>query len=117
MATREPLEIVLDSRGGRISGRVYGPDGDVWSGAAIALIPEPSAGHLQAYRTAGADQTGLFQIRGIPPGRYTLTAWMEDPPCDIYDAEGLKGCRDIGMTVDVAQSSTQTLNFVVRSPR
>ena len=54
MAAGIPFEIVLDSRGGHLSGRVIGPSGDVWSGASLVLIPESPADHLQSYReTAG----------------------------------------------------------------
>jgi len=72
MASNIPFEIVVDSRGGRISGRVFGPDNDVWSGANMALIPDPPRDRLQSYREAAGDEFGDFQIRGIPPGKYTL---------------------------------------------
>jgi hypothetical protein len=77
--------------------RVFGPDGSVWSGASLALVPDPPQGRLQSYRTGLADEYGQFQIRGVPPGRYTLIAWLDDPPCDVYDPSGLEACRATGM--------------------
>ena len=53
MAGELPFEIVLDSRGGRINGRVFGPNGDVWSGASMVLIPESPADHLQSLSRDG----------------------------------------------------------------
>jgi hypothetical protein len=115
MAGELPFEIVLDSRGGRIDGRVFGPNGDVWSGASMVLIPESPADHLQAYRETAADEYGIFQIAGVPPGKYTLAAWLDDPPCDVYDPDGLDGCRASGMAVTVDANSQQTIAFNVKA--
>ena len=66
MASNVLLELVVDSRGGRVSGLVLGPDGNVWSGASPMLIPDPPQGRLQSYRETAANEFGQFQIRGIP---------------------------------------------------
>ena len=115
MATAVPFEIVLDSHGGRLNGRVFGPSGDVWSGASLVLIPDSPADHLQAYRETAADEYGIFQIAGIPPGKYTLVGWLDDAPCDVYDPDGLDGCRTTGMAVTVGASSQQTVAFNVKA--
>ena len=83
-------EVVLDSRGGRVGGQVVGPDGDVWSGANLMLVPDPFNGRLQSYREGSADEYGQFKIRGVAPGKYTLLAWLDELPCDPYDADGLR---------------------------
>jgi hypothetical protein len=110
MARSLPFEIVLDSRGGRLDGRVYGPNGGVWSGASLVLIPDSPADHLQSYRQTAADEYGIFQIPGIPPGRYTLVAWLDNP-------DGLEGCRTSGTTVTVAANSWQTVALNVKTLR
>jgi len=117
MASSVPFEIVLDSRGGRLDGRVFGPGGDVWSGASIALIPESPADHLQSYRETAANEYGIFQIAGIPPGKYTLVGWLDDPPCDVYDPGGLDACRTAGTAVTVEASSQQTIALNVKAVR
>lgn len=109
-----PIDVVLDARGGRVGGRVFGPDGAVWSGASLALVPDPPQGRLQSYRTGVADEYGQFQIRGVPPGRYTLIAWLDDPPCDVYDPSGLEACRATGMAVWVEQAGSLSLQFNAR---
>jgi hypothetical protein len=111
------MELVLDSRGGRLNGQVFGPAGDVWSGASVVLIPEPPRGRLQDYREVPADEYGQFQIRGIRPGQYTLVAWLDEPPCDVYDPEALDACRATGMAVTVEAASEQSFAFNVRAPR
>jgi len=115
MANSVPFEIVLDARGGRVTGRVYGPNGDVWSGASLALIPESPADHVQSYRETAADEYGFFQIPGIPPGKYTLVGWLDDPPCDVYDPAGLDGCRTTGMAVTVDANSQQSVALNVKA--
>jgi hypothetical protein len=109
-----PIDVVLDARGGRVGGRVFGPDGSVWSGAGVALVPDPPQGRLQSYRTGVADEYGQFQIRGVPPGRYTLIAWLDDPPCDVYDPSGLEACRATGMAVSVEQAASLSVQLNAR---
>ena len=58
----------------------------------MMLVPDPPRGRLQDYRQASADQYGQFQIRGVAPGKYSLVAWLEEPPCDVYDPDGLDAC-------------------------
>ena len=119
MVASEPFQIVLESRGGRVAGRISaatstsGFDDPAWSGAAIVLIPE-GRDRLQHYREAQADQYGRFDISGIPPGRYTLTGYLDQPPCDIYDEADLPACRATGMTVDVAPGSLQELQLRIK---
>ncbi len=118
LASPLPFEIVLDSRGGKVSGRVFGPtDGDVWSGASMMLVPDPPRGRLQDYRQASADQYGQFLIRGVAPGKYTLVAWLEDPPCDVYDPDALDACRAVGTPVTVEAAGSQNLVLTMKSPQ
>lgn len=119
MAGSLPFEIVLDSRGGRVSGVVMGERGGfgepVWSGATLALIPEPPRGRLQHYRESYANEFGIFSISGVPPGRYILTAWLDQPTCDVYDEEALDPCRYSGAIVDVTASSQREMEIRVRA--
>ncbi len=115
MAQQQPFQLVLDPRGGQVEGVVFGPDGDLWSGAQVALIPDPSRDRLQSYREVYADQYGIFRIYGVPPGRYVLAAWLDEVPCEIYDPGELERCRSAGMQVDVKQGSRQSLAVNVKA--
>ena len=117
MAGNQPFQIVLDSPGGRVNGQVFGPDGSVWSGAVVTLIPEPARDRLQDYREGFADQYGRFLMGGIPPGRYLLTAWLDEPVCDVYDPAGLDPCRQSGTLIDVPRGGTQELALNIKSPQ
>jgi hypothetical protein len=110
-----PFEVVLDSRGGRVSGRVLGPDGGLWSRASVALIPDPSAGRVQSYREGAADENGLFLIQGVAPGKYILVAWLDDPPCDYYDPDGVARCGATGMNIEVQQAGEQNVELKMKA--
>jgi hypothetical protein len=114
LASETPFEVVLDAQGGKLSGRVFGADGSVWSGANLMLIPEEARRRLQDYRPGGADQYGQFLIRGIAPGRYALVAWLDTPPCDFYDPDEYGACLAGGMAVTIAQADDQ--NVIVTVP-
>jgi Carboxypeptidase regulatory-like domain len=113
-ASGTPFQIVLDSRGGGVTGLVMAPDGNVLSGASLALIPDPPQGRLQAYREVQADEYGQFQIHGVAPGKYVLIGWLDDPPCDYGDPDALDACRAAGTQVTVGQAGQQNLTFTVK---
>jgi hypothetical protein len=119
MASNVPFQIMLDSTGGKIDGAVTGSGSSFnelpWSGATVALIPDSPRDRLQDYRQTYADQYGGFQLTGIPPGRYILTAWYDEPTCDMYDEDALDPCRVTGTIVNVAQRSQQEIALKVKS--
>jgi hypothetical protein len=109
-----PFELVLDSQGGRVSGRVLGSDDSLWSRASVALIPDPPGGRVQSYREGAADENGLFVLRGVAPGRYLLIAWLDEPPCDYYDPDGLVRCRATGMSVEMEKAREQNVELKMK---
>ncbi len=110
-----PFELVLDSRGGKVGGRVVATDGTPLSGASLMLLPDPALGRLQAYREGYADEYGQFLIHGVAPGKYVLLAWMDTAPCDVYDADNLEPCRSAGMAVDVALAAQENVTLTVKA--
>jgi hypothetical protein len=114
LASGAPFEVVLDSRGGRVSGAVAGQDGAVWGGANLMLIPDPPQRRVQDYRFTSANVNGRFLFHGVAPGNYTLVAWLDETPCDVYDPDGLDRCRASGTPVTVAAGVEQTLVLTVR---
>ena len=114
VVSKTPFDVVLDSRGGRVSGAIVGSDGVVMSGASLALIPDPPARRWQDYRFVSADANGRFLFRGVAPGTYTLAGWLDQAPCDIYDPDGLDRCRAAGMPVTVDAGIEQSVILTVR---
>jgi hypothetical protein len=117
VASRAAFEVVLDSRGGRVSGAVSGADGVLWGGASLMLIPDPPQRRMQDYRSASAGANGRFLVRGVAPGNYILIAWLDQTPCDVYDPGGLDRCRDAGASVTVSSGAEQSVLLTVRAVR
>ena len=115
IASGTPFEVVLDSRGGRVSGAVAGPDNVLWGGATLMLIPDPAQRRLQDYRFVYADANGRFLFHGVAPGSYTLVAWLDEAPCDVYDPGGLDRCRAAGTPVTVSAGIEQNLLLTMRT--
>jgi hypothetical protein len=114
LVSRAGFEVVLDSRGGSVSGVVTGADGVLWPGASLMLIPDPPQRRLQDYRSISADANGRFIFRGVAPGNYTLVGWLDQIPCDVYDPGGLDRCRSAGASVVVNAGVQNTLTLTVR---
>lgn len=112
-----PFEVVLDSRGGAVSGRVQGSDDTLWTRASVALIPDPPNGRVQAYREGAADENGVFTIHGVPPGHYVLIAWRDEPPCDYWNPDALAACRSAGASLDFGQGSQQDVDLRMKTPQ
>ena len=85
----------------RIRGRVVIPSGFGRSRAVISLTPRERIGFYTMNRPAPADANGVFEIRGIVPGSYTLVASING------------GDRSISMRQPVDVGSGSIDNLVV----
>jgi len=106
------LDVRLSSQGGQVVGRAVTADPKVVaSGATVALIPDPAAGRVQAYQTTHADEYGNFLLRGVPPGKYLVVAWLDFPPCDVYNPDDLQACQPQGssLTIDEGEQKSAQL--------
>jgi hypothetical protein len=105
------LEVALGLQGGQVVGRAVTADPKVVaSGAAIALIPDPPVGRVQAYQTTQADEYGNFSLQGLSPGKYLLLGWLDQPPCDVYNPDDFVACQAQGASFTIAEgeeTSTQ----------
>jgi hypothetical protein len=75
------------------------------------LIPDPPAGRVQAYQVAQADEYGNFLLKGLPPGKYVVVAWLDSPPCDVYNPDDLASCQAQGssLSIDAAEQKSVQL--------
>jgi Carboxypeptidase regulatory-like domain len=109
-ASLPPLDVRLSSQGGQVVGRAVTIDPKiVASGATIALIPNPASGRVQAYQTVQADEYGNFMLRGVAPGNYVLVAWLDSPPCEIYNPDGLQACQAQGPSLTFEEGEQKTV--------
>src|SRR5581483_11538082 len=111
-STPPELDVRLSSQGGQVAGRaVLSNPQIVASGASIALLPDPAAGRVQAYQTAQADEYGNFLLKGIPPGKYVLVAWLDSAPCEIYNPDDLAACLAKGASVSIAEGEQRSVQL------
>jgi hypothetical protein len=107
-----PLDVRLNSQGGQVVGRAVTADPKVVaSGATVVLIPDPSAGRVQAYQIAQADEYGNFLLKGLPPGKYVLVAWLDSPPCDVYNPDDLAACQAQGASLSIDEAEQKSVQL------
>jgi hypothetical protein len=107
------LEVVLSTLGGKVLGKAVTAANSnmVATGANVLLIPDPPQGRSQAYKSTYADQYGNFLIRGVAPGTYIAIAWMDEPPCDVYNPDDLPNCRAHGAMLTVSQEALESVQL------
>ncbi len=112
----QDLEVLLSTRGGKVLGRaVTAVDSSVVaSGASVLLIPDPPYGRSQAYKFAYADQYGNFLMRGIAPGAYVAVAWLDQPPCEVYNPDDMAACRAHGVKLNVSEEALESIQVTAQ---
>jgi hypothetical protein len=104
-----PIEVILKSGAAVLDGVVQDTTGKPVPNAAVVLIPPMNRRENRAlYRTATADATGHFTIRGITPENYHLFAWQKIAPSAYYNPRFLAKYEDHGRAITLGQSSTLT---------
>jgi hypothetical protein len=86
------IELVLAVRGGSVSGNVRTAQGSAAPGVLVVLLPQPITGQAQAVVASYSDESGLFVVRGLPPGQYLAVAWPSDSFCGPYDPSPPSEC-------------------------
>ena len=103
----DPLQVVVGSGAGTVSGLVQDGAAKAVAGAAVALIPEAAhRGNLALYLSAATDASGRFVMRGVPPGDYKLFAWESVRPFAYQNAAFIAKDEDRGRSIHVAQGNT-----------
>jgi len=106
------LDVRLGSQGGQVVGRAVTADPKVVaSGASVALIPNPADGRVQAYQTTHADEYGNFLLKGVPPGAYVVVAWLDSPPCEVYNPDDLAACQAQGSSLSIDEGEQKSLQI------
>ncbi len=108
-----PMELRFSTKGAVVRGEVADSATKVALGATVALVPDPARGRIQYFKITTTDAYGIYEFRGVAPGRYTLLAWWDEPPCEVYDIESLEACREAGKSIEVRQGESQLINLAV----
>jgi len=108
--TREPLHIVLSTRGARVAGTVMVPqDAPKSARARVLLAPAGKYEHvLSYYAIALADDTGHFEFKSVTPGQYKLYAFEELDPASYGDPGFMKALQKLAEAFDVPEGGRVT---------
>jgi hypothetical protein len=104
-----PLEIVIGTPGGVISGSVVNDEQQSATGVKVVLVPTPlRPGEPDLYKTGVSDREGQFKILGIAPGDYEVFAVESAESDEFLDPDFVASVADYGERVTVRENSTTT---------
>ena len=113
------IELVVSTKGGTVEGVVVEKEKDVdedhpVANATVVAVPEEKFRKIPERFLVGAtDQHGLFTIRGLAPGTYTLYAWQDLEDSVWRDPDFLKSQEANGTAVRVSEGSTQKVELKI----
>jgi hypothetical protein len=102
-----PVEIVLATGAGTVSGVVLDGPTKAVAGATVVLVPEARRRSNRAlYVLATSDASGRFTLRGVPPGDFKVFAWESIPAFAHVNAAFLAKHEVRGKVVHVGPQGT-----------
>jgi hypothetical protein len=102
-----PLDVLVETNGGVLQGRVLGIDRKPAANVGVILIPAPDRRQTTAfYKTVRSDAQGQFTIAAIAPGDYKLFAWESILPGAYRNAKFLEKFEERGAPVTVTRGTT-----------
>ena len=113
------LEIILSPNVASLEGVVTDNRRALVPGAQVVLVPKRFRYRTDLFLTAVTDQDGRFILSSIAPGDYSLYAWEAIEDYRWFDADFLKGDEPFGQSIQLSESSRQsvTLKLIpVRNP-
>jgi hypothetical protein len=103
----DPIQLLVGSGAGTVSGVVGDGASKVVAGATVALLPDSAQReNLALYFSAATDAAGQFVIRGVPPGDYKLFAWESVRPFAYQNVAFIAKHENRGRFIHVEQDST-----------
>jgi hypothetical protein len=109
-----PLEIIMSSSGGRVSGTVVDQRRQPVKQAVVLLLPDKERRHLiHLRRKVNTDQQGAFEIAGTAPGRYSVLAFDGAQEDKVDDPAFLLQVEKTGVTVDVRSNGSHIVEVRV----
>lgn len=104
-----PIEVVLGTDGGEITGTAINDRLELMTNVIVALVPESPLlrRRFDLYRSATTDYAGKFRLRNIPPGTYKVFSWEYVESDAWQDAQFLQPYETSGKLLTVREGSTQ----------
>jgi len=110
------LELTLSPKGGRVDGAVVNAEGQPVVGAQVVLLPEASRRQrVGLFKSTTTDQNGVFTLRGIAPGNYSIVALENVERGAWMDPNFLRGNENAARKVEIKEGSAQSFELKVLS--
>jgi protocatechuate 3,4-dioxygenase beta subunit len=113
------LDLVMSTKGATLEGTVVEKEKDVdnnhlVANATVVAVPEEKYQKIpDRFGSGSTDQHGVFTIRGLPPGNYTLYAWQDVEESEWRDPDFLRSQESNGTAVKVDEGTDQKLELNV----
>ncbi len=112
------VQVIFTDRVTELTGSVRDERGDPVLGfTVVAFSTDPATWRAQSRRIQAVqpDQTGVFRLRGLPPGSYYLAATDDVEPGEWFDAEFLQEAQKRAVRVTLAEGQTTAQDLTVRT--
>jgi hypothetical protein len=113
------IDLVVSTKGGIVEGVVVEKEKDIdeahpVANATVVAVPEEKFRKIPARFLVGTtDQHGMFTIRGVVPGSYTIYAWQDLEEGVWRDADFLKSQEANGTALRVGDGSDQKVELKI----
>ena len=119
-ATIDGMRLVFTDQVSELSGVVHDGRGDPLSDFTVIAFPSNEdrwRAQSRYIKASRPDQTGSYQIRGLPPGDYLLAAVDVVEQGEWYDPRFLDRLRSGAVRLSLDQGEAKALNLTLSSPR
>jgi hypothetical protein len=108
-AVQNPIQIVIGTDGGSISGSVLASVSGTMPNAVVALVPDAFdlRNRSDLYRSATTDAKGNFRLTAVVPGNYKLFAWEWAEPDAWQNPEFIRPIENTGKSITMTASDKQ----------
>jgi hypothetical protein len=109
-----PLDVVLSSKAGQISGTVLDPRTQKAApGMTVVLVPQEKErrDHESFYRSSNTDPAGGFTFKSLTPGEYRVYCWEDAEFGAWMDPDFLKPQEGRGEAVSIQEGARQTVQI------
>jgi hypothetical protein len=105
------IDILYSSESATVNGTVTNKDDLPAAGATVVMIPSDAHIKTDDYKHGATDQYGHFELRGLPPGKYTAYAFDAADEDTYGDADAMKHFDGKGVAVEVSANDHKSADL------
>jgi Carboxypeptidase regulatory-like domain len=110
------LDVLASANSAVLSGIVADKGGQPVANAVVVAVPEATyRARVDRFHKTVTDQNGRFELRGVPPGDYSLFAWESLESDAYYDPEFLRKFQPEAVAVRAGEGERKTVALQVIS--